>query len=49
MVVLLNGLVSASLILICNQFLLANGAHVVVIAGNVYMGIEKISVDGPAY
>ena len=52
MVLLLNSFVSINLILVCGHFLLfANRAYVDAIAGVsvVYTGIEKNSVDGPAY
>ena len=52
MVLPLNGFGFANLILIYGQFLLfANEAHVGIIAGVVvvYIGIEKNSIDGPAY
>ena len=35
--------------LIYRQFQLANGVCIYVIAGVIYTGIEKRSVDGPAY
>ena len=47
----LNGSGSTNFILICGQLLFSNDAYVGVVAGIVvvYTGIEKNSVDGPAY
>ena len=35
--------------IIYGWFLLANGAYICVISGIIYTGIEKYSMDGPAY
>ena len=45
----LNSFGYASLILIYGWFLLANVAGICIIDGIIYEGIERISVDGPAY
>ena len=45
MVLPLNDFGSASSKLIYSWFLLANGAHVGIVSGVIYMGIEKNSVD----
>ena len=49
MVLLLNGFSSTSLIIIYGQFFLAKGAQIGVIAGIIYTGIEKNSMDNAAY
>ena len=49
MVFLIESFSSTSFILVYGQFLWAKGAHTYVIAGVIYMSIEKNSVDGAAY